>query len=49
MKIDLSEKTWAKVQKSRKIITSMMSDKDRIVYGINTGFGNFANKIISKD
>ena len=27
----------------------MMSNKDRIVYGINTGFGNFADKIISKD
>lgn len=25
----------------------MMSDNKKIVYGINTGFGNFADKIIS--
>lgn len=24
-----------------------MSDKNRVVYGINTGFGNFADKILS--
>lgn len=27
----------------------MMSDNKKIVYGINTGFGNFADKIISYD
>lgn len=27
----------------------MMSDPDRIVYGINTGFGNFADKIITHE
>lgn len=27
----------------------MMSDKGRVVYGINTGFGNFADKIISEE
>lgn len=27
----------------------MMADKGRIVYGINTGFGNFADKIISEE
>lgn len=27
----------------------MMSDPNRVVYGINTGFGNFADKIISMD
>ena len=26
----------------------MMSDPNRVVYGINTGFGNFADKIISQ-
>lgn len=24
----------------------MMNDKNKVVYGINTGFGNFADKII---
>lgn len=27
----------------------MMSDPDRVVYGINTGFGDFADKIISHE
>lgn len=27
----------------------MMSDNKKVVYGINTGFGNFADKIISFD
>lgn len=26
-----------------------MSDKSKVVYGINTGFGNFADKILSYD
>jgi histidine ammonia-lyase len=47
--LDLTPESWEKVIKSRKIITQMMSDPNRIVYGINTGFGNFADKIISLD
>lgn len=27
----------------------MMSDPKRVVYGINTGFGNFADKIITHE
>jgi histidine ammonia-lyase len=27
----------------------MMSDPNRVVYGINTGFGNFADKIITHE
>lgn len=27
----------------------MMSDPNKVVYGINTGFGNFADKVISKE
>lgn len=27
----------------------MMSDPKRVVYGINTGFGNFADKVITHD
>ena len=27
----------------------MMSDPNRVVYGINTGFGNFADKVITID
>jgi len=45
--IDLTEEAWAKVKKSREAIYNMLSDNKKIVYGINTGFGNFADKIIS--
>lgn len=45
--IALTEDAWAKVKRSRQSIQQMMSDKNKIVYGINTGFGNFADKIIS--
>lgn len=45
--IDLTPEAWAKVRKSREIIKNMMSDGTKVVYGINTGFGNFADKIIS--
>lgn len=27
----------------------MMSDPNRVVYGINTGFGNFGDKVISPE
>ena len=45
--IDLTEDAWAKVKRSREIIYHMMSDNKKIEYGINTGFGNFADKIIT--
>lgn len=45
--IDLTREAWAKAKKSREIIYHMMSDNKKIVYGINTGFGNFADKIIT--
>lgn len=47
--IDLSPHAWKAVEKSRKIIEEMMSDPNRVVYGINTGFGNFADKIITQE
>lgn len=45
-RIDLTPSCWDKVQKSRKIIDDMVREGNKIVYGVNTGFGNFANKII---
>ncbi len=45
--INLTEDAWAKVKRSRETIYHMMSDNKKIVYGINTGFGNFADKIIT--
>lgn len=48
-KIDISKESWEKVIRSRQIIADFVADKNRVVYGINTGFGNFADKIISFD
>ena len=48
-KLDLTPEAWEKVIKSRRIIEQMMSDPNRVVYGINTGFGNFADKVITVD
>ncbi len=45
--INLTEDAWEKVKRSRETIYHMMSDNKKIVYGINTGFGNFADKIIT--
>lgn len=47
--IDLTEEAWEKVRKSRDAVKAMMSDPKKVVYGINTGFGNFADKIITAD
>lgn len=48
-KIDLSDAAWEKVVKSRKTIDDMMADPNKVVYGITTGFGSFANVSISKE
>jgi len=47
--VDLSPKCWDQVRKSRAVIDDMVKDGDRVVYGVNTGFGNFANKVIAKE
>jgi histidine ammonia-lyase len=44
----LSESAWEAVRRSRKVIDQII-ESGKIVYGINTGFGNFANVIISKE
>ncbi|KAI3641777.1 hypothetical protein MIR68_000179 [Amoeboaphelidium protococcarum] len=41
LKIDLSQNAWECVQKSRQFVEELAS-KPTPVYGINTGFGNFA-------
>ena len=41
--IDLSEEAWKKVYKSRKVVDDLMADPKKVVYGITTGFGSFAN------
>ncbi|KAJ3030290.1 UNVERIFIED_CONTAM: hypothetical protein HDU68_009561 [Siphonaria sp. JEL0065] len=46
--IDLTPEAWANVQKARDMIDEIV-EKDLPVYGINTGFGNFAHVSIAKD
>lgn len=47
-KIDLAEDSWNKIRASRKVIDDIVARKE-IVYGVNTGFGNFSNVVISED
>jgi histidine ammonia-lyase len=47
-KVALSEKAADKVKKSRAIVDDIV-ENNRVVYGITTGFGKFADVSISKD
>ncbi|MHC1720690.1 MAG: histidine ammonia-lyase [Clostridiaceae bacterium] len=47
-KVALSEKAVARVEKSRKIVEEIV-ENNRVVYGVTTGFGKFADVSISKD
>ncbi len=44
----LSESAAEKINKSRKIVEKILDD-GLIVYGINTGFGSYAEKVISRE
>lgn len=46
--VDFTEEAWERVRKSRKVIENIL-DKGETVYGINTGFGNFSDVIISNE
>ncbi|KAI8614292.1 aromatic amino acid lyase [Chytriomyces sp. MP71] len=47
LKIDLTPEAWNQVQLSRNMIDEI-AENDTPVYGINTGFGNFAHVSIPK-
>jgi len=47
-KVALSESAVKKVEKSRKIVEEIV-ENNRVVYGVTTGFGKFADVSISKD
>ncbi len=44
--VSLSEKAHERVRSSRQVVENILSG-DAVVYGINTGFGNFKNVVIS--
>jgi len=46
--LGLSQEAWQRVEQGRKVVEDLVSSK-RVAYGINTGFGNFANVIISPE
>jgi histidine ammonia-lyase len=46
--VDLSPESWASVDRSRGVVTRILEGTDA-VYGINTGFGNFAHVRIAPD
>jgi len=49
LKVELSEKSKAKIQESRDLIEKWIKE-DQVIYGVTTGFGEFANvKISSED
>lgn len=47
-KIGLSDGAWKRVEKARSVVDDILQRKE-VVYGINTGFGNFADVVISPD
>ena len=46
--VDLTPDAWEAVARGRAVIDDVLS-RSEIAYGINTGFGNFANVIIAPD
>ncbi|MCK9471874.1 MAG: histidine ammonia-lyase [Bacilli bacterium] len=47
-KVDLTEQAWKKVENSNEIVKKIVERK-KPVYGITTGFGSFADIVISKE
>lgn len=47
-KVEISEDAKAKILKSRKIVEEYVA-KDKVAYGITTGFGKFSDVAISKE
>lgn len=47
-KIELTAKAWDRVAKSRELVEKILKEQ-KVVYGISTGFGNFAKVVISPE
>ena len=47
--IQLSEDSYRAVRKSRTYLEEQLNQNDRLIYGVNTGFGSLCNVEISKD
>lgn len=44
-KLTLTPESWDRVRRSRKVVDDIVA-KGRVKYGINTGFGNFADVVV---
>ena len=47
-KVQLTEEAVKRVEKARRVVDEFV-DKERVVYGITTGFGKFSDVSISKE
>lgn len=47
-KIEITEQAWERIQEGREIVSKRLQGGD-VCYGINTGFGNFANVVIPSE
>jgi histidine ammonia-lyase len=47
-KIHIKDSAWERVRASRRIVDKIISE-GKVAYGINTGFGNFAEVVIPND
>lgn len=48
VELGLSEDAWRRVEEGRRVVDDLLERK-QVAYGINTGFGNFANVLIPPD
>jgi histidine ammonia-lyase len=48
LELDLTAGAWQRVRASRAVVDRLVAEK-KVVYGITTGFGNFANVSIASD
>jgi len=46
--VGLTPEAWSRVEKGRSVVEEVV-EKGKVVYGINTGFGNFADVVISSE
>ncbi len=48
-KLELSEVAKHRIQKCRHYLDEKMNEKDKVYYGINTGFGSLCNTVVSNE
>ncbi len=48
-KLELSEVAKHRIQKCRYYLDEKMNEKDKVYYGINTGFGSLCNTVVSNE